>query len=86
MLAAFARTPTDAMGQPQPTRLREVESAPLNDAKVIDAQFKVVGREVRALRILWGALVAVFWAALIGFLIPPAWIFFEGIGEYFAAN
>ncbi|HYD87699.1 MAG TPA: hypothetical protein VEA80_09505 [Vitreimonas sp.] len=74
------------MGQPQPTRLREVESAPLNDAKVIDAQFKVVGREVRALRILWGALVAVFWAALIGFLIPPAWIFFEGIGEYFAAN
>lgn len=73
------------MAQPQPTRLREVEAAPpLAEAKVIDAQYKVVGREFRALRVLWRAIVAVFVAALIGFLIPPAWIFFESIGEYFA--
>lgn len=82
---------TAAMSRPnpsprsQPTRLREVEPAPLRDAKVIDANFKVVGREVRAVRIIWGALVTIFWAALIGFLIPPAWIFFQSIGEYFAA-
>lgn len=75
----------EVMAQPQPTRLREVDPAPVDDAKVIDAQFRVVGRKTRAIRIMWGALVAVFWAALIGFLIPPAWIFFEGIGEYFAA-
>jgi len=72
---------------PQPTtRLREIDAPPLEGGKVIDAQYKVVGRKTRALRIFWGALVAIFWAALIGFLIPPAWIFFEGIGELFASQ
>jgi len=75
-----------AMAQPHPTRLREVEPAPLDDAKVIDAQFRVVGRKTRAARIVWGALIAVFWAALIGFLIPPAWMFFENLGGFFASN
>lgn len=75
------------MGQPHPTRLREVEAAPpLEAAKVIDARYKVVGRKRRALKMLWGALVAAFWAAAIGFLIPPAWIFLERVGEYFAQN
>ncbi|MDZ4692913.1 hypothetical protein [Terricaulis sp.] len=74
------------MAQPHPTRLREVEAPLAHDSQVIDARFKVVGRKTRALRIFWGALVAIFWAALIGFLIPPAWIFFESIGEMFAAS
>lgn len=75
------------MAQPRPTRLREVETAPpLEAAKVIDARYKVVGRKRRALKMLWRALVAVFWAAVIGFLIPPAWIFLESVGRYFAQN
>lgn len=84
--AHFLREYTCPMAQPQPTRLREVDPAPVDDARVIDADYKIVGRKRRALRVFWGALVAIFWAAVIGFLIPPAWIFFEGIGEFFAAN
>ncbi len=82
MLAPFRRTQKSHM--PQPTRLREVDAPPNDNGQVIDARFRIVGRKTRALRIVWGALVAVFWAAVIGFLIPPAWIFFESIGELFA--
>jgi len=85
MTAHFSCDANDTMSRPHPTRLREVDPAPLRDAKVIDANFKIVGRKSRATQIFWRALVMIFWAALIGFLIPPAWIFFESIGEYFAA-
>lgn len=75
------------MARSEPIRLRESASAaPLNESRVIDARFKVVGRKRRALGIAWRACVAVFWAAVIGFLIPPAWVFFETVGGYFAGN
>jgi hypothetical protein len=32
------------------------------------------------------ALVTVFWAAVIGFLIPPTWVLIETIGSYFAPS
>ena len=64
---------------PRPIPLREVrEPAPLG-AQVIDARFKVVGRKRRVLGFLWRALVAVFWAALIGFLLPPAWMLIQHV-------
>ena len=73
------------MARSEPIRLREAETTrPLRESDVIDAQFKIVGRKRRVFGIATKAMVAVFWAAVIGFLIPPAWIFFETIGEYFA--
>lgn len=73
------------MPRPDPIRLREAEaSRPLHEAKVIDAEFRVVDRAPRALRMIWRALLAVFLAALIGFLIPPAWILLEDLGAYLA--
>jgi len=75
------------MARSNTIRLREAApETTLHDAKVIDAEFRVVGRKRRALGLAWKAVIAVFWAAVIGFLIPPAWIFFETIGAYFAAN
>lgn len=72
------------MSRPRATRLREVENAPVSDAAVIDAQFKVVGRKRRILRALWRGLLAVCAAALIGFLIPPAWVVIQAIGDWIA--
>jgi hypothetical protein len=46
---------------------------------VIDAQFRVVGAQRRVLGALWRGLIAVLVAALIGFLIPPLWIFIDGL-------
>ena len=58
-----------------PTRLRETPNAAPLGAQVIDAQFEVVGGKRRGvLGAIWTACVAVFWAALIGLLIPPAWM------------
>ena len=75
------------MPHSKPIRLREAESRkPLHEATVIDAEFRVIGRKRRTLSVIWKALVAVFWAAVIGFLIPPAWIFFEYIGAQFAGR
>jgi len=75
------------MARSEPIRLREADAPkPLHDADVIDAQFRVVGSKRRALGLVWKALIAVFWAAVIGFLIPPAWIFFETIGAYFGGH
>ena len=75
------------MPRSETVRLREAEAAtPMHDTRVIDAEFRVVGRKRRAVSLAWKALIAVFWAAAIGFLIPPAWIFFETIGAYFAAK
>jgi hypothetical protein len=75
------------MPRSEPIRLREAAAPkPLHQADVIDARFRVIGRKRRALALVWKAVIAVFWAAVIGFLIPPAWIFFETIGAYFGGN
>lgn len=75
------------MPRSEPIRLREAETTrPLREADVIDAQFKIVGRKRRVFGIAARAMAWVFWAAVIGFLIPPAWIFFETVGEYFASG
>jgi hypothetical protein len=73
------------MARPEPIPLREAgPPQPLRERKVIDAEFRIVGRKRGWLGAAWRACVAVFWAAAIGFLIPPAWVFFETIGAYFA--
>ena len=73
------------MTRPDPIRLREAkDGAPAPSARVIDAQFKEVGVKRRTLLgRLWIALIAVFWAAAIGFLIPPAWVAIQTIGDQF---
>jgi hypothetical protein len=74
------------MARSEPIRLREAAAKPLREGDVIDAQFRVIGRKRRMVGIAWKAMLAVFWAAMIGFLVPPAWIFFETIGAYFAGG
>ena len=75
------------MPRSQTIRLREAApTRAMHEAKVIDAQFKVIGRKRRVLSLAWRAVIAVLWAAAIGFLIPPAWIFFESIGAQFASG
>lgn len=71
------------MTRPQITRLREAEAAPIDDTKVIDAQFKVIGRKRHFARMLWRGFVTILWAALIGFMIPPAWIAFDYLRDFF---
>jgi len=72
------------MGRPRTVRLREAEpTRTLKSAKVIDAQFEVIGK-----RTIWTriglALTALFWAAVIGFAVPQLWIFSQRVGEFFA--
>jgi hypothetical protein len=56
-------------------RLRETPNAAPLGAQIIDAQFEVVaGRRGGVLGALWTACVAIFWAVLIGLLIPPVWM------------
>lgn len=73
------------MSRPRTTRLRESETRAPNSAKVIDAQFDVIGK-----RTIWDriglALMAVFWAAVIGFAIPQLWILSQGVSAFFAGN
>lgn len=52
-------------------------------AKVIDADYRVVGRRTVWSRIMTG-LTAVFWAAAIGFAIPQVWNFASQVGAFFA--
>ena len=73
------------MSQPPPTRLRESEDQTPRGAKVIDARFEVIGSK----RSTWierigSALVMLFWAAVIGFLIPPLWMLTQRLGEFLA--
>jgi hypothetical protein len=73
------------MSRPQPVRLREAPGSPAPDAEVIDAKYVEVGRKRRGVfGRLWIALVTVFWVAVIGFLIPPAWVLIQEIGAMFA--
>lgn len=74
------------MARSRITRLREADTDTAADAQIIDARFKVVGRASRISRILWRGLLAVAAAALIGFLIPPLWVLFEAIRDYFAGR
>ena len=71
------------MARPQTVRLNESTVAGGRPVKVIDAEFRVVGRQ-RWLERLWVAIIAVFWAAVLGFLFPYAWMFAENIGAFFA--
>ncbi len=73
------------MPRPEPVRLREAPGRPAPDAEVIDVKYVEVGRKRRGiLGKLWFALVTVVWAAVIGFLIPPAWMLIQDIGAMFA--
>jgi hypothetical protein len=71
------------MPRQQPTRLREIEAPRPQDGEIIDARFKIVGRKRRFLSLVWRGLVTIFWAALIGFMIPPAWLAFEYARDFF---
>ena len=63
------------MSAARPIRLRETPNAAPEGAQIIDAPYEIVGGKQRGiLGTLWLACVALFWAALIGFLIPPAWV------------
>jgi hypothetical protein len=75
------------MARHHPVRLREAPGQPAPDAHVIDAKYVEVGRKRRGiLGRLWIACVAVFWAALIGLLIPPAIVVVQEIGAMFAPS
>ena len=64
------------------TRLQEAQGPLPDDADVIDAKFtEVGGRRARFWRRVRTALVALFWAAAIGFLIPPAWVLLQRLHE-----
>ena len=66
------------MSAVRPTRLRETPRAAPEGAHVIEAHYELVSGKRRSfLGTLWIAAVALFWAALIGFLIPPAWVMAE---------
>jgi hypothetical protein len=66
------------MSAARPTRLRETPNAAPEGAQIIDARYELVGGRQRGFfGTLWLACVALFWAALIGFLIPPAWVMAE---------
>lgn len=54
-------------------------------AKIIDAEFQVVGRRTVWSRITL-ALTAVFWAAAIGFAVPQVWNFANQVGAFFAQS
>jgi hypothetical protein len=72
------------MARPHPTRLRETPGQPAPDARVIDAKYEEVGAKRRGLfGRLWVACVAVFWAVVIGLLIPPAIVVIQEIGAMF---
>jgi hypothetical protein len=59
----------------RPIRLRETPNAAPEGAHIIDARYELVsGKHRGVLGTLWIACVALFWAALIGFLIPPTWV------------
>ena len=53
-----------------------------DDAEVIDAKFtEVGGKASRFWRRVRTAMLALFWAAVIGFLIPPMWMLVQRFHE-----
>lgn len=71
------------MSRQQSLRLRESRAPIREGAKIIDAQYEVVGR-----RTVWSrigtALTAVLWAAAIGFATPQIWNFATQVHAFFA--
>lgn len=71
------------MSRTQTTRLRESRAPMRQGAKIIDAEFQVVGK-----RTIWSritvALTAALWAAAIGFSVPQVWNFANQVGVFFA--
>ena len=65
------------MREPRPILLRETPNAAPANARIIDARFEIVARRRGLFGRIWIMCVAVFWAAVIGFLIPPAWLIAE---------
>ncbi len=69
------------------TQLRELKGAPPRGARVIDAKFTEVRGQRRT---IWGkvklAVAALFWAAVVGFLVPPAWVLVQRVGEMFTTG
>jgi hypothetical protein len=72
------------MSDPQPIRLRESQEPLADGARVIDADYKIVGRKRAFVRRLmwWAGAFAI--AALVGFLIPPLWVAIENVTAMFA--
>jgi len=73
------------MSRTQTTRLRESRAPMRQGAKIIDAEFQVVGRRTVWSRVMMG-LTAMFWAAAIGFAVPQVWNFANQIGAFFAQD
>jgi hypothetical protein len=71
------------MSQTQTTRLRESRAPIRQGAKIIDADYEVIGKRTVWRRLMMG-LTAVFWAAAIGFAVPQIWNFAMHIGAFFA--
>ncbi|MEQ1810486.1 MAG: hypothetical protein ABL889_11200 [Terricaulis sp.] len=71
------------MSRTQTTRLRESHAPVRQSAKIIDAQYEVIGRRTVWRRVTL-ALTAMFWAAAIGFAVPQIWNFATQIGSFFA--
>lgn len=72
------------MSDPQPIRLRESQEPLADGARVIDADYKIVGRKRAFMRRLMWWIGAFAIAAAIGFLIPPLWVAIEGVTAAFA--
>lgn len=63
------------------TRLREARGPTPADASVIEAKFTEVGGKAGFWRRVRTAVIALFWAAVIGFLIPPVWMLVQRFNE-----
>lgn len=74
------------MAAPRTIRLRERDGPPPPAAKVVDADYRVVRARNSTLMGRFGSvLLAVFWAAVLGFAVPQAWLFFQMIGAFYVA-
>ncbi|GAM96521.1 hypothetical protein U91I_00140 [alpha proteobacterium U9-1i] len=68
-----------SMSDPHPIRLRESTEPLADGARVIDADFKIVGRRRQVMRRVMFWLGAFALAAIVGFLIPPVWVAVESV-------
>ena len=74
------------MPTPRTIRLRERDGPPPRAAEIIDAQYRVVRpRNSSPAAKLGTLLIALFWAAVLGFAVPKAWLFFHEVGAYYVA-
>lgn len=74
------------MPAPRTIRLQERDGPPPAAAKIVDAQYRVVRSKKQAMVQRLGAtLLALFWAAVLGFAVPQAWLFFQNVGAFYVA-